>query len=152
MANDTVTVKETIYVNASPEIVWDFTQDYEKRTTWDRSIIRATVLQVKPTRIVEIKAKGNLAAKFQYKLEDRPNKTSLAMIDTKSFFIRGGGGSWKYEASDKGTLWTQTNTLQLKSGLLSRLLRPAISYQLKRSTRASMRRAKRIIEVNLPGE
>lgn len=71
MANDTVTVNETIYVNASTEIVWDFTQDNEKRTTWDKSIIRATVLQVKPTRIVEIEAKGNLATKFQYKLYQR---------------------------------------------------------------------------------
>ncbi|MGE3799827.1 MAG: SRPBCC family protein [Candidatus Kapaibacterium sp.] len=145
-----VTVKETVFVATSPEIVWDFTQDYERRVVWDKSIITATVIQDKPTRIVEVKGKGNLRAKFRYKLDDRPNKSSLAMVNTESCIVEGGGGSWSYLPRDYGTLWTQTNTLILKKGLLTKLLRPIIAYLLRQRTRASMELAKQMIEQSVP--
>ncbi len=101
---------------------------------WDKSILKAKVVQIKPVRIVDIKARGRLSTKLVYKLEDKPNKTSLAMTETRSVLIKGGGGSWKYEPKGQGTLWTQTNTLILKDGFFYALLRPIITIQLKRNT------------------
>ena len=58
----------------------------------------------------------------------------------------GGSGSWTYKATGSGTLWTVHNTLVLRSGLLPRLLRPAFNWRLLRTTKSSLRLAKRIIE------
>ena len=144
--NISITIKETIYIDQPPEVVWDFTQDYQLRTLWDKSIIEAKVLQQEPHRIVAIIAKGNSRMNFQYKLDDRPNKTTLAITDVHSSFILGGGGSWQYIASGNGTLWTRTDTLLLKNRFWIRLIVPLITFQVKRNMKDSMKRAKYLIE------
>jgi len=140
-----ITITHSIFITASPSVVWDFTQDYKKRTNWDHSILEAKVIQHKPFKLVKIRAKGGLFTELKYKLEDRPNKSSLAMINVKSFIIQGGGGSWRYEADDSGTLWTQTNTLIVKKYWI--LLVPIIKRALVKNTIKGMKRAKQMIEV-----
>lgn len=140
----TVTITETVFIAQTPEVVWDFTQDYSKRHLWDKTILSAVVIQQNPRKIA-IKGIGRLSAELLYKLDERPRKTSLAMMNIKSPFIIGGGGSWNYEAKDGGTLWTQTNSLVLKNNFLSFLMRPLIQGMLKTNTRQAMQLAKRII-------
>ena len=144
--NTSITFKETIYINQPPEVVWDFTQDYQRRTLWDKSIIEATLIQKGPHRIVAIKAKGMSRMNFQYKLDDRPNGTSLAMTDVDSFFIKGGGGSWQYVPSDHGTNWIRTDTLVLKNIFWIKMIKPLITFQVKRNMKNSMRLAKYMME------
>ncbi|MCB9216460.1 MAG: SRPBCC family protein [Candidatus Kapaibacterium sp.] len=141
-----ITIKEKIYIARSPEVVWDYTQDYSRRHLWDRSVISARVIQEEPVRVVEIRARGRMRARFQYKYGKRPHKTTLAMIQVESPFVVGGGGSWVYEPESEGTWWTQVNTLILKENLLVRLLRPMIVKQLRQGIRSSMEVARRIIE------
>jgi len=141
-----ITVIHSVFIKASPTEVWDFTQDYSQRTKWDKSIIEATVKSEEPKRIVKVYDKRGLSTYLRYRQYDRPNKTSLVMTNTRSSFIKGGGGSWKYLNRDGGTLWTQTNTLILKKNTLLFLLRPFIVLKLKQSTRTAMERAKQIIE------
>lgn len=141
-----ITLKESVFVAVDPDSVWNFTQDYDCRTDWDRSIQRVKVVQLSPGRVVEIRGIAGLSATIRYKQEDRPHKTSLVLEDLKSPFFEGGGGSWKYERHEGGTLWTQTNTLLLRDGFLFRSLKPLLSFVLQQYVRNGMRRAKQMME------
>jgi len=143
-----LTVFESIYVARTPADVWDFTQDYSRRTDWDPSILEATVLEREPSPRVRVRAAGGLRAIFQYRQFDRPTRTSLVMEEVRAFLIEGGGGSWSYEPSGEGTLWTQSNTLIVNSGWWWRPLIPLVRYQLRASTKGSMGRAKALLEAN----
>jgi hypothetical protein len=144
--NSTITVKHTIFIKKEIDQVWDFTQDYEKRSLWDPSIVEAKIIQTEPHRLVWIKGKWGLETQLKYKAERKPNKTSLAMVNTTSYFLEGGGGSWTYVKLDSGTEWTQTNSLILKKGILASLLKPIIRSLLIRDTQLAMRKAKALIE------
>ena len=95
---------------------------------------------------VKIKSKGGLQTVLVYKQENKPHKTSLAMKETKSFFIKGGGGSWKYQKKDAGTLWKQTNTIILKNVFVRFFLGKYIKRVLEKETLKSMQKAKQCIE------
>src|SRR4051794_28012897 len=110
-----ITVRETIFIDAPIERVWDYTQDFTHRPEWDRSIVDAEVLQREPA-VVRVKVKGGVSMTATYKLRDRPRKTSLVMTDSTSRILSGGGGSWSYEPSGGGTSFTQTNTITVRRG------------------------------------
>ena len=141
-----VTIQYSVRVFLPADEVWDFTQDFNKRMLWDSSIKKATVIQDQPHRLVKIKAKWGVRGTLKYKLEKKPEKTSLVLKNIKSPLMRGGGGSWVYHESDGFTLWTQTNTLILKKGLPSLLLKSLVHYFLKRDTRRAMYKAKKLME------
>ncbi len=144
--NTTITISEHIFINRPPEAVWEFTQDYSRRTQWDSSILDAGMVRTQPLPLVRIRARGGLSCFFEYKLFDKPRATSLTMTSVESPLIDGGGGSWQYVAKDGGTLWTQVNAVTLRERKLSHLLRPVISFMLRQATRKAMNRAKRILE------
>lgn len=146
-----VTVTETVFVARPPDVVWDFTQDYARRREWDPSILEAEVIEAEvietgATPRVRIRAAGGLSGVFQYKLFDRPRRTSLVLTDVESALIRGGGGSWSYEAADGGTQWTQTNSLKLRGGFLAWPLAPIVRGNMRKATRRAMLSAKRMLE------
>jgi hypothetical protein len=145
----TITVEEKIYINSSPEIVWDFTQDYSKRSSWDKSIVSSVVISTEPFLLVAITLKGNVKMKFRYKLFDRPNKTTLTIVEAESSWIEGGGGSWKYDSFNQGTVWTQVNTLVLKNRNWIKVIIPFLRYQLRKNSQKAMMNAKRLIERNI---
>jgi hypothetical protein len=138
-----LTVRVTVDVNAPPERVWDYTQDWTRRTEWDALILDATILAAEPRR-VRVTARG---ATFlvRYKLTDRPRKTSLVMAEMTSRWFAGGGGSWVYEAIEGGTRWTQTNTVTLRSDLVRLLFGWLVRWQLARATRRAMLKARQRI-------
>lgn len=143
-----VTVTESIEVRARPEVVWDFTQDFARRASWDANVRGADVLSETPHRRVRIHGGGGFRCVLEYKLFDRPRRTSLAMVEIEGTrLITGGGGSWSYEpTATGGTQWTQTNTIELADGPFAWLLRFFADGQLRRATRTSMAKAKRAIE------
>jgi hypothetical protein len=141
----TVTVAESIEVNRSPDEVFDYTQDYYHRTDWDPAIVRAEVLSEEPRRVrVEARSVGSYT--IEYRLFRRGERTSAAFTDVDSRWMSGGGGSWRYEPTGTGTRWTQTNTIELRSGLFGRLLAPMIRRGLRSSMREGMARARTIME------
>lgn len=127
-------------------MVWDFTQDYDLRADWDKSVKEAKVIKGRPGKIVLIKSFGNQHVLFKYKQEKRPEKTSLAILETNSFWLKGGGGSWIYLPKDGGTNWTQTNTIILRKGMLGAFALSFIFQLFKWNTERAMKRAKKIIE------
>ncbi|MCK6497912.1 MAG: SRPBCC family protein [Nitrospira sp.] len=137
-----VTVRESLFVPAPPARVWDYTQDYECRCDWDSSIVEARVTALAPRRMVAVRCRGGMRCTFRYKADERPRRTSVAMVDVRSRLIEGGGGAWRYEEAPGGTLWTQVNTLRFRGGLSVRVLRPLLKWWLHRQTRRAMRRAR----------
>ena len=146
-----VSVTESIWVPCPPEAVWDYTQDFTRRTEWDAGIAEATIVGQEP-RTVRVKVAGLGRMTVVYRLDRRPERTSAAFVDVESRWITGGGGSWEYEAVDGGTRWQQTNSLELKRPRLAFLGRvtprgdPVLERGLRRSTKRAMAEAKRRLE------
>jgi hypothetical protein len=136
-----VTVTESITIAASPEAVWDYTQDWTQRTTWDPAVREVIAISEGPRREVRARFSGGVIFDVVYKLIDRPHKTSLAMAGGSTWFV-GGGGSWRYEAEGSGTRWGQTNTLVTADRLVMRLLSPFVRATLRRQTRRAMQNVK----------
>jgi hypothetical protein len=136
----------SVDVAATPEAVWDFTQDYDKRVSWDPSVVEARIEAEVPERVVWIRGAGGLVCRFRYKLFDRPRRTSLSMVEVQSPLFSGGGGSWDYQPIEGGTRWTQSNTLRFKHGLVGIFLAPLATWMLRRATERSMRKAATLIQ------
>src|SRR5271155_3415213 len=100
-----VTVEERIEIAAPPEVVWDFTQDWTTRETWDSSVSSAEILSMDPL-VVKV-AQGGMRYVNRYKIAERPRRTSLAITEvTPAWVVVGGGGSWTYaETPSGGTNW-----------------------------------------------
>ena len=145
MTGPHITVRETVLVRRPPSEVWDYTQDFANRTTWDLGVRAVDVLDDAPRR-VRVDLQGTGSATLEYQLDRRPERTSLRMVDVVSRWIAGGGGSWEYSPVPGGTAWTQTNTLVLRHRRLGRLLAPLVERSLRSNTRTAMRRAKGILE------
>jgi hypothetical protein len=140
-----VTVTESIWVNRSPEAVFDYTSDFARRTEWDPAISEVTILSASP-RAARVTVPGLGPTSVVMRLDRRPERTSAVFQDIDSRWITGGGGAWQYAPEEGGTRWTETNTLELRRSWLMRLLAPVIVRNLRRSTRRAMAEAKRILE------
>ena len=140
-----ITVTESIHVARAPESVFDYTQDYTRRTEWDAGIAAATIVGHDP-RAVRVTVRNLGTMTVVYRLDRRPERTSAAFEDVDSRWIDGGGGSWQYEAVAGGTRWQQTNSLELKRSWLARLFAPLIERGLRQSTQRAMAEAKRRLE------
>src|SRR5204863_9955742 len=103
MKENLITIKYSIFINKPRELVWDYTQNYEHRTKWDKAVLEATVLQTSPNRIVKLRTKGNTTMTFTYKQDERPHKTSLVAKEISSPLIESAGGSWVYEEQNGKT-------------------------------------------------
>jgi hypothetical protein len=140
-----VTATEEIWIDREPEAVFDYTQDYSRRMEWDAGISKAAIIADAP-RTARVTVPGLGSMSVVYRLDRRPERTSAAFEDVDSRWITGGGGSWQYEPVERGTKWRQVNTLELRPGLLSRLLAPVLRRNLRRSMRRAMAEAKRRLE------
>jgi len=139
-----VTVSESVHIKASPQAVWDYTQDWSRRSEWDPAILGAEELPGKE-RVIRARTSGG-EFMVRYKLVDPPRKTSLAMTSSSSRIVTGGGGSWEYAAEDGGTRFTQRNTLSLKSPFWAWLFAWPLGWQLRRLTRKALENAKQYLE------
>jgi hypothetical protein len=145
MGRRTVTVSHTVHVDRSPEAVFDFTQDYGRRTEWDPTVRSARLLSEDPRR-VQVVMEGIGPLVIEYKLFRRGERTSAAFNDVKSRLISGGGGSWSYEGRDGGTDWTQTSTLEFRNSLVGLLFAPLLRRNMATLTRKAMDKAKLMME------
>jgi len=142
----TLTIRESLVIDAPPGIVWDFTQDFAQRSAWDSAIRRARVVASAPVPRVEVEGAAGFKAVLQYRQFERPLRTSLALEEVRSPLVAGGGGSWSYEPLGPSTRWTQSNTIVLRDTLVARLAAPLLRWQFRRATRRAMARAKACLE------
>ena len=88
-----------------------------------------------------------MTANLEYKLFERPYKTSLRMTHINSPLVIDGGGSWLYEKQNNDrVLWTQTNNISLKNSFIGKIMRIFVKKGLRKNTIASMERAKYLLE------
>ena len=140
-----MTVAETVHVRRTPEEVFDYTQDYAHRRDWDSLVTSAQVVGEDPRR-VRLTMSGVGTFTLAYKLFRRGGRTSAAFEVERSSLFSGGGGSWDYAARADGTDWTQTSTVEFKNAIVGRLLAPMVAWNMRRSSRKAMNRAKEIME------
>ena len=96
---------EKILINKDPEFVFDYTQDYSKRLTWDTFLIKAELIDGATEAGVGVKAwcvaHNGLGMETEYVSFNRPKTTAIKMtkgpLMFKSFF-----GSWIFKETDKG--------------------------------------------------
>jgi hypothetical protein len=141
-----LTISHSIFIARPRQDVWDFTQDYSKRQSWDSAVLNARVINTESPRKIKLSMRGGTTMTFVYKLDDRPRKTSLATEDVHSSIIHSGGGSWNYEEVHGGTRWTQTNTLLLRDRFFTPFLAPWFRRIFQRQTVMAMKKAKRVLE------
>ncbi|MFN0214372.1 MAG: SRPBCC family protein [Saprospiraceae bacterium] len=88
-----IVIRKSIFVSASPEVVWDFTQDYNLRPLWDNTVKSAEVIEIEPFVKVRIIGRDGSKLIFEYKFFERPARTTLSMEVERSRFFEKGGGS-----------------------------------------------------------
>ena len=145
-----VTASHSILVNRPAEEVWDFTQNWNRRAEWDGSVSSAEYVSTIHPIKVKVQGKGGITFDVTYKVSERPQLTTLAMSNLNSFWIKGGGGSWKYENVNGQTRWTQHNTLVLRDDILGKLIGFLFAFGLRFTTKQMMKRAKDLIENRSP--
>ncbi|WP_298900381.1 SRPBCC family protein [uncultured Psychroserpens sp.] len=146
---NTITISQSLIINASQEAIWNYTQDFDNRPEWDTAVMESEVIQKKPFKLVHLKMKGGLQTDLKYKLCRRPLKTSLVMTNTKSLLFSGGGGSWVYNNEGEVVEWIQTNTLIVKHKFIYWCFGKLIKQMMHKQTKTAMMKAKLIIEQNL---
>lgn len=91
---------ETIIINETPENVFDFTQDYKKRLSWDTFLKKAILIEGASIADKGVKAycvaKNGLGMVTEYVTYSRPKVTAIKM--TKGpFMFRSFLGSWTFK-------------------------------------------------------
>lgn len=89
----------SILIHAQPEVVFDYTQDYQSRLTWDTFLKKAELINGAITAEKGVKAfcvsKNGLGMTTEYITFNRPKVTAIKMTQGpfmfKSFF-----GSWTF--------------------------------------------------------
>ena len=84
----------------------------------DSSIKAAEALETGGERRIKLLLRANATMVFVYKLDDQPNKTTLATAEAHLPSSNQPEGPWRYVDQDNGTLWRQTNTIVFKNGAI----------------------------------
>ncbi len=142
-----ILIRHAVLVPAPMDDVYVFTQDFDRRSTWDLSIRTATVLDTSPDRRVRVRIRGGHEAVLVYRTERAESEhgaatraTSVAMTEVRSWLLQSGGGVWTYEDRGAATHWTQVMRVQLRRRFLTIPLRPLVAWTLRREVRRSMSR------------
>lgn len=97
---DGVRFSEKIRIKENAEIVFDFTQDYKNRLSWDTFLIRAELIGDTITADKGVKAycvaRNKIGMKTEYVTFNRPKVTAIKM--TKGHFMfKNFLGSWTFK-------------------------------------------------------
>jgi ribosome-associated toxin RatA of RatAB toxin-antitoxin module len=96
---------ETIEINKAPEVVFDFTQDYDRRLVWDTFLKKATLVDGaieagKGVRAYCV-AKNGLGMLTEYVSYNRPKVTAVKMIKGPWLF-KSFQASWRFKELSTG--------------------------------------------------
>lgn len=120
---------EHILINCTPDIVFDYTQDYGNRLNWDTFLKRAELMDGALAAAVGVKAycvsRNGLGMVTEYVSFNRPKATAIKM--TKGpFMFKDFLGSWTFK--DAGSSMTEviflySYTLRFPFNLFARLIK-----------------------------
>lgn len=126
---ESIKFSEKIYINEVPEVVFDFTQDYNKRLQWDTFLRKADLIEgaTKADKGVRAycEAKNGLGMVTEYVSFNRPKVTAIKMTKGpyvfKSFL-----GSWTFKHTElDGTevVFLYSLSLRFPFNLFSRFIK-----------------------------
>ena len=127
----------TILIDESPEQVFDFTQDYNKRLIWDTILKKADLIEGATIASKGVKAycvaKNGLGMVTEYVTYNRPKVTAIKMTDGpymfKSFL-----GSWTFrEVSNDKTevIFLYSFLLRFPFNLLTKFIKNSLQANVK---------------------
>lgn len=132
---------EKIEINSYPERVFDCTQNYRQRLTWDTFLKKAELLEGATAAAVGVKAycvaKNGLGMVTEYVSFNRPKATAIKMTEGP-FLFRSFLGSWTFKELKTGiTEVIFLYSFQLRfpfnliAGLIKRNLQKNVRQRLK---------------------
>ena len=135
-----IRIEESIIIEELPELVFDFTQDYDNRLRWDTFLKRADLMNGAGKAGKGVKAycvaRNGLAMVTEYITFNRPEVTAIKM--TKGpFMFNSFLGSWRFRLKSAGkteVIFLYSFTLRfpfvLLSGLIKRNLHKNVRQRL----------------------
>lgn len=97
---------ESIIINSNPEIVFDYTQDYNKRLLWDTFLIRAELIEGATNAGKGVKAycvaKNGIGMVTEYVSFNRPRVTAIKMT-SGPYMFKSFLGSWTFKQTENNT-------------------------------------------------
>ena len=97
---------ESIIINSKPEIVFDYTQDYNKRLSWDTFLIRAELIEGATNANKGVKAycvaKNGIGMVTEYVSFNRPRVTAIKMT-SGPYMFKSFLGSWTFKQTENNT-------------------------------------------------
>jgi ribosome-associated toxin RatA of RatAB toxin-antitoxin module len=100
-----MTFKESVEISATPEVVFDVSQDYARRLAWDPFLKEARLedegATVGPGSRVTCVARNGQAMETRYVSYQPPTVCAVEMT-RGPWFIRSFAGSWRFEPVDGG--------------------------------------------------
>jgi ribosome-associated toxin RatA of RatAB toxin-antitoxin module len=143
-----VKFSEKILINKEPEFVFDYTQDYGKRLSWDTFLTKAELTNGATEARVGVRAwcvaHNGLGMETEYVSFNRPKTTAIKMT-RGPFFFKTFLGSWMFKDVGDG----QTEVTFLYSFQLTfpfNLVTPIIKNNLRRNVRKRLLDLKKCIE------
>jgi ribosome-associated toxin RatA of RatAB toxin-antitoxin module len=97
---ESIKFTETVEINCTPEVAFDFTQDYDQRLSWDTFLKKADLIEGATKADKGVKAycvaKNGLGMETEYITFNRPKATAIKM--TKGpFMFESFLGSWTFK-------------------------------------------------------
>lgn len=97
---ESIKFTETVEINCTPEVAFDFTQDYDQRLSWDTFLKKADLIEGATKADKGVKAycvaKNGLGMETEYITFSRPKATAIKM--TKGpFMFESFLGSWTFK-------------------------------------------------------
>lgn len=99
----TIKFSKSIIINSIPEIVFDYTQDYNKRLSWDTFLIRAELMDGATIAGKGVKAycvaKNGIGMVTEYVSFNRPRVTAIKMT-SGPYMFKSFLGSWTFKQTE----------------------------------------------------
>lgn len=145
---DSIKFTETITINEVAEKVFDYTQDYNKRLSWDTFLKRAELIEGALIAEKGIKAycvaKNGLGMETEYVSFNRPKVTAVKM--TKGpYMFSSFLGSWTFKEISKDyteVIFLYSFSLRFPFSMLGKLIR----YNLQNNVKQRLKDLKNCIE------
>lgn len=135
-----------IRIAASPETVFDYTQDWSRRRDWDPEVIAAELVPGSPRR-ARVRMRRGATIVLRHDVDERPTRVEVTSESLEGGGpIAGAGGSAEYVADGDGTIFRLTMSVTLGGGLMAKMVAGVAKGELDRAVRQAVQNAKAAIE------
>ncbi len=141
-----VTAAAEVTIAAPPETVFDFTQDWSRRSEWDPEVLGAEDIPGSPRR-ARVRMRRGATIAFAHVVDERPRRV---VVESESV-ERGGpivaaGGSATYEPDGEGTRYRLEMRVTVGGGVMAKMIAGVAKGELERAVRAAVANAKAALE------